>query len=54
MMEMFVTNKLCIEDLINMKWKEVRCVDPILEILIDLVDKISETSRNIYELYEIK
>ena len=42
-----MTNKLCIEDSINMKWKEVRCVDLVVEILIDIVDKISETGRNI-------
>ena len=53
MMEMFVTNKLCIEDSIIMKWKEVKYVDLILEILIDLVDKISETGRNIYESNQI-
>ena len=35
MMEMFVTNKLCIEDLIIMKWKEVKDLEPILELLND-------------------
>ena len=32
----------------------MECWDPILELLIDLVDKISKNGRNIYEWNQIK
>ena len=38
---------------IGMKWNEVICVDSMLELLLDLVDKISENGRNIYESNQI-
>ena len=36
-----------------MEWNGVICVDPMLELLLDLVDKVSENGRNIYESNQI-
>ena len=50
------TNRVSIEysmiiERSGMEWNE--CVDPILELLLDSVDKISENGRNIYESNQI-
>ena len=50
------TNRVSIEysmiiERSGMEWNE--CVDPILELLLDSVDKISENGRNIYEWNQI-
>ena len=38
----------------GMEWNEVICVDPMLELpSLDLVDKVSENGRNIYESNQI-
>ena len=35
------------------KWNGMKCVDPMLELLLELMDKISENGRNIYEWNQI-